>query len=66
MQELGFSLTQSTMLLAQMEASGVDTTIGITSLKKAVTNLTDSGKPLNTALSEVISSIKMQKVIQKH
>ena len=49
------------MLLAQMEASGVDTTIGITSLKKAVTNLTDSGKPLNTALSEVISSIKNAK-----
>lgn len=61
LQELGFSLTQSTMLLAQMEASGVDTTIGITSLKKAVTNLTDSGKPLNTALSEVISSIKNAK-----
>ena len=58
LQELGFELTQSTMLLAQMEASGVDTATGVTSLKKAVTNLTDSGEPLNTALSEVITSIK--------
>lgn len=58
LQELGFDLTQSTMLLAQMEASGVDTATGVTSLKKAVTNLTDSGEPLNTALSEVITSIK--------
>lgn len=58
LQELGLGLTESVNLLAQMEASGVDTSTGITSLKKAVTNLTDAGKPLDQALNEVITKIK--------
>lgn len=56
--ELGFTLEESIGLLAQMDANGVDTSTALSGLKKAVTNLTDSGMAQDAALRTVIDSIK--------
>lgn len=56
--ELGFTLEQSIGLLTQMDENGVDTSTALSSLKKAVTKLTESGMEQNEALREVIGSIK--------
>lgn len=56
--EMGLDLTSSVNLLAQLEANGVDTSIAITGLKKAVINATSDGKSADEALKETIDSIK--------
>lgn len=58
LQELGFDLTSSINLLAQMEANGVDTTSSLAGLKKAVANAAKEGKTAKQALGETVESIK--------
>ena len=58
LKELGLSAEESINLIAQMELAGVDTGTAMAGLKKAVTNLTDSGMPLGEALQTVVDRIK--------
>lgn len=58
LKELGLDLSGSINLLAQMEASGVDTSTAMAGLKKAVTNAAKEGKTLDEALAETIGAIQ--------
>lgn len=61
LKEMGFDLTSSVNLLAQMEASGVDVSTALAGMKKAVQNATADGKSADEALTETIDSIKNAK-----
>lgn len=58
LKEMGFDLVESTNLLGEMEANGVDASTAMTSLNKVVQNATKEGKDAKTALSEMIDKIK--------
>ena len=58
LKEMGLDLSSSVNLLAQMEASGVDTGVAMAGLKKAVQNATKEGKSTDQALAETIVKIK--------
>ena len=58
LKEMGLGITESVNLLAQFEASGVDSTAALAGLKKAQQNATAEGKTLDEALSETISQIQ--------
>lgn len=58
LQELGFGLEESVNLLAMMEQNGVEAGTAMTGLKKAVVKAAKEGKSADTALQEVVSSIK--------
>lgn len=58
LKELGFDVTETVNLLAQMESNGVDTSTAMTALSKAVQNATKDGKDAETALREQIDAIK--------
>ena len=58
LKEMGFDLTESVNLLAQLEANGVDSSTAMTGFKKAVANATKEGKSADEALAEMIDSIK--------
>lgn len=61
LKEMGFDLTESVNLLAQMEASGVDTGTAMSAFTKAVANATKEGKDAETAMREQIDAIKNAK-----
>ena len=58
LKEMGLDLTESTNLLAQFEASGVDSTAALAGLKKAQQNATADGKTMQESLNGTIESIK--------
>ena len=58
LKEMGLGLTESVNLMAQFEASGVDSSTALAALKKAQQNATAEGKTMNEALSEQIDAIK--------
>lgn len=57
LKEMGLGLAQSVSLLAQFEASGVDSTTALAGLKKAQQQATKEGKTLDEALGETIANI---------
>ena len=57
LKEMGFDLTESVNLLAQMEASGVNTGTAMAGFSKAVANATKEGKDAETAMREQIDAI---------
>lgn len=58
LKEMGFDLTESVNLLAQMEANGVDTSTAMAGFSKAVANATKEGKDAGTAMREQMEAIK--------
>ena len=58
LKEMGLGLEESVNLLAQFEASGVDSAMALAALKKAQQNATAEGKTLDQALNEQIAAIK--------
>ena len=58
LKEMGFDLTESVNLLAQMESSGVDTSTAMSAFSKVVANATKEGKDSETAMREQIDAIK--------
>ena len=58
LKELGFDMTSSVNLLAQMESNGVETTTAMRGFSKAVQEATKDGKDAETALREQIDAIK--------
>ena len=58
LKELGFDLTSSVNLLAQMESNGVETTTAMRGFAKAVQEATKDGKDAETALRDQIDAIK--------
>ena len=58
LKEMGFDLTESVNLLAQMESSGVDTSTAMSAFSKVVANATKEGKNSETAMREQIDAIK--------
>ena len=53
LKEMGFDLTESVNLLAQLEANGVDSSTAMAGFKKAVANATKEGKSADEALAEM-------------
>lgn len=60
-QELGFSVESSINLLAQFEQNGVNSSVAMTGLQKAVVNMAKDGKTADEALVEIVDSIKNAK-----
>ena len=60
-QELGFSVENSINLLAQFEQNGVNSSVAMTGLQKAVVNMAKDGKTADEALVEIVDSIKNAK-----
>lgn len=58
LKEMGLGLEESVNLLAQFEASGVDSATALAALKKAQQNATAEGKTLDQALNEQIDAIR--------
>lgn len=56
-QELGLDITQSTLVMAQMEKSGANSETVMQGLRKALKNAAKEGKPLDQALSELQDTI---------
>lgn len=62
LQTAGFSLTQSTALLGQLEANGIDSGAAMAGLTKALRAMADKGiKDIPTALSQMVGDIKNAK-----
>lgn len=58
LRELGFDLESSTAMLAEFEASGVDTSGVMVALRKSVINASKSGKSANDMLADASKRIK--------
>lgn len=56
--EMGLNIVQSTNLLAQFEANGVNADTAIAGLRKSIKAYTDEGKSVDEALTLTIESIK--------
>ncbi|MCI6709623.1 MAG: phage tail tape measure protein, partial [Eisenbergiella massiliensis] len=56
--EMGLNMVQSTNLLAQFEANGVNADTAIAGLRKSIKAYTDEGKSVDEALALTIDSIK--------
>lgn len=56
-QELGLSIDQSVMLMAQMEKSGANSETVMQGLRKALKNAAQDGVPLNEALTDLQDTI---------
>ena len=52
MQEMGFNAAEAATFLGQCEVSGIDTTVVMSGLKKALTNAAKEGKALPEALAD--------------
>lgn len=61
LKEMGFGLTESVNLLAQLESNGVDTSTAMAGLKKAVSEAAKDGLGADDALKQTIESIKNAK-----
>lgn len=51
--ELGLGIEESTVFMGKLDKSGLDSSQVMTGLRKALKKATDSGKPLNEALSDL-------------
>ena len=58
MKEMGFGLTESVNLLAQMELNGVEASTAMAGFRKTVQNATKDGLSADEALRQTIESIK--------
>ena len=56
--EMGLNMVQSTNLLAQFEANGVNAETAVAGLRKSIKKYTDEGKSVDEALAITIKSIK--------
>ena len=56
--EMGLSLDEATVLMGQLEKSGVNSETVLNGMRKALKNAAKEGKPLNQALSEMQDEIK--------
>ena len=56
--EMGLNMVQSTNLLAQFEANGVNADTAVAGLRKSIKAYTDEGKSVDEALALTIDSIK--------
>ena len=50
--EMDYNLAEATVLLGQMQQNGVDASVGVTALRKAMAKAIDDGTDLNTVISE--------------
>lgn len=50
--EMGYDLAEATVLLGQMSQNGVDASVGVTALRKAMAKAIDDGTDLNTVIAE--------------
>ena len=57
-QEMGFSISDATMFLANLEKNGVDSSAVMTGLKKAMQEATKTGKPLSQVMDDFTLSMK--------
>lgn len=58
LKEMGFSISDATMFLANLDKNGVDASTTMAGLKKALANASKEGKPMKQAMSEMEKSIK--------
>lgn len=56
--EMGLSLDEATVLMGQLEKSGVNSETVLNGMRKALKNAAKDGKPLNEALAEMQDEIK--------
>lgn len=56
--EMGFSVSDSAMFLANLDKNGVDASAALTGVKKALVNAAKDGKSSNEALAELQDTIK--------
>ena len=56
--EMGLSIDESIVLLANFEASGVNTEVALTALRKSAVTYTKDGKTLSQGLAETITAIQ--------
>ena len=61
LKELGLGLTESVNLLSMLEANGVDTSIAMAGLKKAVQEAAKEGISADEAITQTVESIKNAK-----
>lgn len=50
--EMGYNVAESAILLGQMEKNGVDASVGVNALRKAMTKAMDEGSSLNEVMTE--------------
>lgn len=50
--EMGYNVAEASVLLGQMSKQGVDASVGVTALRKAMAKAIDDGTDLNTVISE--------------
>lgn len=50
--EMDYNLAEATLLLGQMQQNGVDASVGVTALRKAMAKAIDDGTDLNTVIEE--------------
>ena len=55
---MGFSVSDATMFIANLDKNGVDASTTMAGLKKALANASKEGKPMKQAMSEMEQSIK--------
>lgn len=58
LQEMGFNASDAAMFLANLDKNGVDASSAMAGLKKALSNATKEGKPLDKALKDIEDSMK--------
>ena len=61
LQEMGFNASDSAMFLANLDKSGVDSSVALTGLKAALKNATADGKTTGEAMQELSDKIKGSK-----
>ena len=61
LQEMGFNASDSAMFLANLDKSGVDSSVALTGLKAALKNATADGKSTGEAMQELSDKIKGSK-----
>ena len=50
--EMGYNVAEASLLLGQMSQQGVDASVGVTALRKAMAKAIDDGTDLNTVIAE--------------
>lgn len=58
LQEMGFGIADSITFLSQMDTAGVDSSVVMAGLKKALANATAEGKTMDEALAEIQTSMQ--------
>ena len=58
LQEMGFGITDSISFLSQMDTAGIDSSVVMSGLQKALKNATAEGKTMDEALAEIQTSMQ--------